>query len=160
MRSAMKYVVDTNIFNKLVDGVIKPEELPDDGEFVATHIQMDELRHTKNEERRQSLLVKFDELIDEIVPTESFVLGTSRLGQGKLGGGASFDGIKADLDSKNKGKANNSNDALIAEVAAKNGYTLLTADSDLYEVVQEHDIAYHFWATSRDQSGDDGRSGR
>lgn len=144
----MKYVVDTNIINKLVDGIIRPEELPSDGEFVASHIQIDELRRTKNEERREILISKFEEIVDEVVPTESFVLGISRLGQGKLGSGVSYEAIKGDLDSRNGGKANNQSDALIAEVAAENGFTLLTADFDLYQVVQQHDVAYHYWSIS------------
>ena len=142
----MKYVVDTNIINKLVDGFINSAELPTDGEFVASHVQMDELRQTKNEERREILLLKFDELVDEIVPTESFVLGISKLGQGKLSRGDLYNAIKSDLDSKNKSKANNSKDALIAEVAAREGYMLLTADHDLFQVIQKHDIAYCYWA--------------
>lgn len=123
----MKYVVDTNIINKLVDGIIRSEELPTDGDFVASHIQMDELRQTKNEKRRETLLLKFNELIDEIVPTESFVLGISRLGHGKLSNGEMYNAIKGDLDSRNKRKANNAKDALIAEIAGQNGHTLLNS---------------------------------
>ena len=57
-----------------------------------------------------------------------------------------YNAIKSDLDSKNKSKANNSKDALIAEVAAREGYMLLTADHDLFQVIQKHDIAYCYWA--------------
>ena len=38
----------------------------------------------------------------------------------------------------NKSKPNNLQDVLIAEVAIVNGFTLLTADGDLSEVVKHH----------------------
>jgi predicted nucleic acid-binding protein len=141
----MKYVVDTSLINKLVDGTVGADELPNDGSFVASHIQIDELNQTKNVQRRTKLLEKFAEVIDEVLPTESFVLGTSRLGEGRLGDGVSYQAMKADLDSRNKGKTNNSEDALIAEVAMKNGYTLLTADFDLYQVAYVHGIGTMYW---------------
>lgn len=144
----MKYVVDTSLINKLVDCTVGADELPNDGSFVASHIQIDELNQTKNVQRRAKLLEKFAEVIDEVLPTESFVLGTSRLGEGKLGDGVPYQAIKAELDSRNKGKANNSEDALIAEVAMKNGYTLLTADFDLYQVAYAHGIGTMYWTTT------------
>ncbi|MEQ1534054.1 MAG: hypothetical protein HOO97_07225 [Sideroxydans sp.] len=44
----MSYVVDTNIFNNLVDGVFRIEDLPSGGPFPATHVQIDELNNTKD----------------------------------------------------------------------------------------------------------------
>jgi rRNA-processing protein FCF1 len=38
---------------------------------------------------------------------------------------------------------------LIAEVALKNGYVLLTADRDLYEVAQRLNIGVMYWAVWR-----------
>ena len=144
----MKYVVDTSLINKLVDGSVQASELPNDGSFVASHIQFDELSRTKNAQRKAELLRKFAETIDEMLPTESFVLGTSRLDEGKLGDGASYDAIKRELDSLNKGKGNNSEDALIAEIAKKNGYVLLTADFHLYQVAYSHGIGVMYWTTT------------
>ena len=145
----MKYVVDTCLINKLVDGSVHTDELPKGGSFVASHIQFDELNRTKNEKRRAELLQKFCETIDQVLPTESFVLGTSRLDEGKLGDGVSHDMIKRGLDSLNGGKTNNSEDALIAEVAMKNGYVLLTADFHLYQVTYRLGIGTIFWTTFR-----------
>jgi hypothetical protein len=116
----MKYVVDTCVINMLVDGAIIPETLPRDGEFAATHIQRDELTNTRDPNRRAKLLEKFSDTIDEIIPTESFVLGTSKLAQANLSDGLFYEAIKAALDEKNGGKRNNLQDALIADVAAKN----------------------------------------
>ena len=144
----MKYVVDTSLINKLVDGSVHANELPKDGSFVASHIQIDELNRTKNGKRRSELLQKFSETIDEVLPTESFVLGTSRLGEGKLGAGVSYETIKTELDSLNGGKTNNSEDALIAEIAMKNGYVLLTADFHLYQVAYTLGIGTIYWTTT------------
>ena len=143
-----KYIVDTSLINKLVDGNIGADELPSDGAFVASHIQFDELSRTRNIEKRVKLKEKFAEIIDEVLPTESFVLGTSRLGEGRLGDGASYQTIKRELDSRNKAKLNNSEDALIAEVAMRNGYTLLTADFDLYQVAYTQGIGVIYWTTT------------
>ena len=134
----MPYVVDTNIFNKLVDGIIAPDDLPSDEPFVATHVQVDEINNTSDKERRAQLFLKFVELGPKIVPTESFALGVSRLGHGKLSDGVLFTKLKQDLDTMNKSKPNNVRDVLIAEVAILNGFTLLTADGDLCEVVKRH----------------------
>jgi predicted nucleic acid-binding protein len=143
----MKYVVDTSLINKLVDGSVESDELPKDGSFVASHVQIDEINRTTDAERKLKLLEKFKETIDEVLPTESFVLGASQLGGGKLGNGVAYQSIKADLDARNKGKPNNSKDALIAEVAMINGYTLLTADYDLYQVSYAKGIGTMYWTT-------------
>jgi predicted nucleic acid-binding protein len=143
-----KYVVDTCLINKLVDGSVGPDELPKDGSFVASHIQFDELNKTKNAERKAKLLEKFAELINEVLPTESFVLDISRLDEARLGDGVSYHKIKEELDARNKSKPNNSHDALIAEVAMRNGYTLLTTDFDLYQTAYNQGIGVMYWTTT------------
>lgn len=144
----MKYVVDTSIINKLVDGSIHVDNLPSNGDYLASHIQIDEINKTKDEERRARLFLTFSKTIDNIVPTESVVIGLSRIEECKIGDGESYQKLKDSLDALNKKKSNNANDALIAEVALKNGYTLITADYHMYEVAQQHDVAVHWWATS------------
>ena len=122
----MKYVVDTNIFNKLLDGDLLPINLPSDGEFIATHIQIDELNNTKNIERRAQLFLVFATIAPRLVPTESFALGISRLNQAKLSKKDNLAKvIKNDLDGLNGGKSNNIQDALIAEVAKKHGINFI-----------------------------------
>lgn len=141
------YVVDTSLINKLVDGSAHVDELPKDGEFIATHIQIDEINRTKDEERRAKLFLTFSKNVNDIVPTETFVLGKSRLGEGKLSDEETYKKIKNHLDSLNNGKQNNIDDALIAEVALINGFILLTADYHLYEVAQLQNIGVIFWGT-------------
>lgn len=133
----MRYVVDTNIINWLVDGAIRPEKLPNDGQFVATHVQVDELNNTQDKERRAQLFLKFTATVDDVVPTESMVVGISRIGLSKISDGALYYSLKGALDNKRK-RRNNAQDALIAEVAIKNNYVLLTADRDLSEVAKHH----------------------
>jgi predicted nucleic acid-binding protein len=131
----MSYVVDTNIFNDLLDGRILIKDLPNDGSYIATHVQIDEINNTKNGERRAQLFLMFAKLRPEIVPTESLVWDVSRWDEGKFSDGVLFEQLKQELDALNNSKPNNSKDVLIAEVAIVNGFTLLTADKDLANVM-------------------------
>ena len=144
-----KYVLDTSLINKLVDGSVNLVELPKDGAFVATHVQLDELKRTPDKNRRRELLDKFSEVVDEVHETDTFVLGESRLGQAKLGSGLGYREIKKRLDALNGGKKNNLRDALIAEVAFRDGYVLLTADQDQSTVAQTLGIGVCYWAVGR-----------
>jgi len=107
----MKYMVDTNIINWPIDGSMSTDDFPKDAAFVATHIQHDELSKTRDSERKQSLLDQFNLL---------------------------FGQLKSALDSLNHCKSNNSEDALIAEAAIVNGYTLITADEDLHNIAENY----------------------
>jgi hypothetical protein len=112
---------------------------------VATHVQIDELNKTSNVERRTKLLDRFS-IVDTIVPTESVVLGVSKLNHCKLSDGILHSKLKTDLDSLNGGKSNNTKDALIAEVAIVNQYELLTADYHLAEVAKTHGCKVRYFA--------------
>lgn len=140
----MQYMVDTNIFNWLIDGTLSTENFPKDAHFVATHIQYDELNKTRDSSRKCQLLDRFKTLVDSTVPTESTVLDTSRLGSCTLGNGTLYNQIKGNLDSLNQNKRNNAEDALIAEAAIVNGHTLITADVDLRIVAEEHGCSVDF----------------
>ena len=134
----MKYVLDTNIINWLVDEIIKPADLPVDGEFVASHILVDELNRTSDKERRAQLLITLVSIRCELIQTETTIWDISRWGQSKLGYGEIYNSIKTQLDEKNGGGHSNLHDALIAEVAIVNEFTLLTADRDLADVARKH----------------------
>lgn len=136
----MKYVLDTSVFNQLLDGLISLSDLPPNAEFVATHIQIDELKATKNQQRRTSLLAVFTSIAPEVVPTESGVWDVSRWGEFKWGDGVSYGQIKVALDVANNCKKNNIQDALIGEVAFKNGYGLITSDNDLHLVMTKFNV--------------------
>ena len=145
---AAKYVVDTCIINWLVDGLLAESDLPGDGDYVATHIQRDELARTRDPVRREALLDKFSDLIGEHMPTSSTVIGVSRLGECRLGTSGYCDAVKAALNSINHGRANNLLDALIAEVAIVHGYTLLTTDQDLARAAESSGCAVRCWKKS------------
>jgi predicted nucleic acid-binding protein len=140
------YVVDTNIFNKLVDGMLSLADLPSDGQFLATHVQIDELNNTRDSERRARLFLKFAEIAPALVPTESFALDISRLDLAKLSDGQLFQKLKNALDGLNSGKPNNTHDALIAEVSVVNGFTLLTSDYHLAEVAKKYQANVKYFA--------------
>lgn len=153
---------DTNVFNRLLDGVVPLDALNGRVNAHATHIQRDEIARTKDSARGKALAVVFGNVTGAAVPTESFVLGVSRLDEARLGGerivptnsavwGVSVWGqakwtaddnlygpIKADLDELNGGKKNNTEDALIAETAIKHGYVLVTDDEDLAAVTKKY----------------------
>ena len=134
----MKYLVDTNIINWLIDGRVEHEALPSDGELVATHIQIDEINRTSNEDRRARLVLTLMSTIRELLPTETTILGVSRLAWCKLGNGTIYESIKEALDARNGRRSSNIHDAPIAEVAIVNRFTLLTADTDLAQITREH----------------------
>src|SRR5471030_518577 len=101
------YMFDTVIFNRILDRrILIP--IKENAYYFVTHIQIDEINATKDVSRRQGLLKVFNQTCckkvptesavwnvskwdeakysDEIIrPTESFVLGHSRLGVAKLG---------------------------------------------------------------------------
>ena len=61
------------------------------------------------------------ELRPEKIPTESFVVGTSRIGSAKIGDGNLIERLRT-------GNLKKTNDALIGETAIKNNLTLITND--------------------------------
>ena len=158
----LKCMFDTRAFNLILDKNFPLESLKDRVTAYATHIQRDEISNTKNLEQRLALVQIFKNVVSESVPTESLVLGVSRLGEARLGGerivpteSAVWDisrcdeakwpssdnlytQIKTNLDALNKGKRNNVQDALIAETSIKGGYILVTDDTDLVEVTKEY----------------------
>jgi len=134
---ATKYILDTVIFNRLVEGRLSVEDLPSDGTFVATHIQKDELSRTGKTEKREQLLSKFSEFIPTLEPTASLVFDVSRWDQARWSDGKLFQELKTALDTLKK-KPNNVQDALIAEVAIVDRCTLVTCDKNLAQVARAH----------------------
>ena len=133
----MKYVVDTCVINWLLDRKIAREDLPPNGDFLVTYVQVEELNRTAGETRRLQLFLLFAMLHAEIVITETADWGVAPFGMFKLGTGQHFESLRRELDAR-VARASNKGDALIAEVALANGHTLLTADRNLAEVVKAH----------------------
>jgi predicted nucleic acid-binding protein len=137
------YMLDTNIFSNLVNGCLPLAQLPSDGRFWATHVQLEELSETKDVERRAELIAKFYELTPE-TRNAAFALDVKGAGcdQAELRENPSvWLSLKNALDAKNNGHKNNGEDTCIAEAAHFHGCVLITGDSDLAAVAESEGIA-------------------
>ena len=131
-----KYIFDTNIFNRILDGKIDPSKLSNKDCYV-THVQFDEIHATKDKNRRMRLEGIFSQVLSTQLPTESFVLDVSRLDEAKLSNGAMYGRFLQRLNELNKSKPNNVQDALIGETALTNGIALVTEDKNLAQIITE-----------------------
>ena len=131
------YMFDTNIFNEILDQSIDLTSI-EDASYYVTHVQLNEIQATKNEERRNQLLKTFHEVDKEAIATESAVYGISEWGNAKWGSAHGlYQPIVDRLGELNKKKKNNTQDALIAETAIINNQILVTNDTDLQAVAGE-----------------------
>lgn len=161
MTHGIGYVLDTNVFNHLLDGTIDIAKLKGK-RLLATHVQRDEISNTKDQARREALLAVFELLITEhattssavagisvadgevasassLVPTESAVWDVSRWDEARWGANDDvFTGMRGELDVLNKRKGNNPQDILIAETALRNNWILVTSDADLFAVITKY----------------------
>ncbi len=139
----MKYVLDTVIFNRVLDGKFSLSSLPEGSAFVATRIQLEELKKTPDLARRCDLLRTFHEIAPELIPASfSFDIKGAGFDEGKWS--ESDDSIKLRSDlGKIKPKPNNWEDALIAEVALEQKYWLVTADKNLANVARKHGVSVY-----------------
>lgn len=142
---------DTNVFNHILGEQKIIDLISEKLNVFATHIQRDEISKTKDEVRKNNLLSIFQELTTgNAMPTESAVWDVSEWNECKWGknvvtesgqGIATeqelhlYEEILKELNTKNKSKPNNKEDALIAETAIKNRLVLVTHDKDLFVVV-------------------------
>jgi predicted nucleic acid-binding protein len=143
-KDMQKYMFDTNVFKNILKNNICLDVFYD-GELYITHIQKDEIMAYKNVKKRNELLKIFNILEQEELPTESLVLGTSRLGMARIGDGVLFTNIKNDLD-KIEIKENNIEDALIAETAILNEITLVTFDNNLAVIAKLHGCSVRYFS--------------
>lgn len=150
-----RYMLDTNIFDALVKGWLTVDRFPSDGTLCATHVQLEELKNTKDSERRSRLSETFTKIITATGVTLdagfAFDIAGAGLNQGVWrSDGALYRALKNGLDEawerkskrdqRRSKKENNAKDALIAEAAKFNDCTLLTRDRDLATVAANHGI--------------------
>jgi predicted nucleic acid-binding protein len=129
---------DTNVFNWLVQRDLSINDLPLNGEFVATPVQRSELEATPGDEKREALLAKFSEVVTDLYSAPfAFDVPGAGFDQGRWTDGKLASAIRSDLDRHRK-KRNNIQDALIAETAITNGFTLVTCDGALRHVAEAH----------------------
>lgn len=129
-----KYMLDSNVFDDIVSGKLKFELIlkyqeKTDMNIYLTHIQNDEIQSCKDEEKRKKLTLFVLKVRPIIIPTETLVVGTSRLGEAKLGNGDVFTKIKGE-------NIKHTGDALIGETAIKNNLILVTNDKILKSKVE------------------------
>lgn len=140
----MKYLLDTNIFNRIKDQRLHISDLAlsNKSVFLVTNVQRCEIEATTNQKRRKELLEVFEKIQLKNVPIESFALDIPGAGldESKLNHDPRVYELKNDLDAENNGKSNNWQDVLIAEVALLNGYCLVTTDKNLADVSKKQGI--------------------
>jgi predicted nucleic acid-binding protein len=136
------YMLDTNIFNAILDGKAASTSLKGH-RLLVTGIQADELRATSSPERRAALLNVYKEIRPTSLPSSSFAFDIEGAGFGQAywnDGSGNFEKMLArlrELDPGGKNAANQVRDVLIAETAMKNGAILVSRDSNLRQVVSE-----------------------
>lgn len=144
----MKYVLDTNIFNRILDNSFDLSSLPSDAIFVATKIQLEELEKTKVKDpiRGEELVATFQSIDPKMLPASfSWGIAGAGWGEGTWSDGKVASELHAALEAI-KSRNNNWQDALIAEVAFESGYCLVTADKILAEVAKKYGVTVHYVA--------------
>jgi predicted nucleic acid-binding protein len=139
-----KYMLDTNVFNKVLDGAVSFETFA--VPLLATRIQKSELGNTRDPLRRERLLAVFTEA-DPVIPlTASAAWDIEGAGWSQAcwnDGSGTFQRMLARLRELDENKRrpppplNQERDILTAETAIKNGAILVTDDANLREVVTE-----------------------
>lgn len=130
-----KYIFDTNIFDDIVDGILKVSDIVKyknykKVEIYVTHIQIDEINKCSDEDKRARLNIFMVKIRPILIPTSSCVYDISRYDESKYGNGNILDKIK-------KGNIDHVEDALIGETAIKEGIILVTNDRRLKNIVIE-----------------------
>lgn len=119
----MKVILDSNVFDDVVKGKIDLDIFEKNNiEVCITHIQVDEINECPDKEKRALLFNSMTALRPEKIPSESFVIGMSRIGEAKITDG---DHIIERLKNSN---IKRTNDAIIGETAIKNDLILITND--------------------------------
>src|SRR6266568_7586797 len=132
------FMLDTTVFNRVLDGAVDPASLSSRGKLFVTHVQLNELQATRRSERLKQLLGVFTAIDRERVSTAAAVWGVSEWGGAEYGDAdGAYGTMLRSLNARNDSKDNNAQDILIAVTALKRGYTLVTNDRDLAAVFQE-----------------------
>ncbi|RYZ92570.1 MAG: hypothetical protein EOP06_03905 [Proteobacteria bacterium] len=132
----MKLMLDSHLFDRLLEGRISIEDIRSAGTPFVTHVQMRELKAIPEAKRdkREKLLALVKEVTASEVPTP-FILGETPLGSGYLGAAMPmFEEMYSEL-TRVSGKKNDIRDCMIADAAFAIGAVLITDDADLRAVV-------------------------
>ena len=126
-KDRIRVMFDNDVLNKMVEGALDVDNIKNCNkfEFYATHIQTDQVSQCKDADKRARLTLALAKLSPVILPTESGVLGISRLGEFK------FSSEDSKIEDLRKGNQSHTADALIGETAIKKGILLVTNDKTL-----------------------------
>lgn len=140
------YMLDTNVFNDVLDGKISPMAITKH-RLLVIGVQAAELCATRNSERRADLLAVFEKINPSTEPASSFAWSIEGAGWKQAywnDGSGNFQRMLTrlrQLDSenrnKNRGDFNKIRDILIAETAIKHRAVLVSRDANLRQVVSE-----------------------
>lgn len=133
------FLLDTNIFNHLVEGKIQKTDLPLEFPIFVTTVQYDEIAKCSDIQKRTDLYSWIQILSDHTAPLETLVWDVGHLDNAKFGEGELYQKLLLSLEAKKKRKNNaNIHDALIGEVAIIGRMILVTNDNDLALIVKEN----------------------
>ncbi len=135
IKNSKNIMFDTNSFDKILSGDI-PIELIKKSislgyRYFITHIQTDEVSNIPDnkKDKRAKLVLFLSAVAPSLIPTESFVLGYTRWGYGKLGTAGYYE----KLLNENK---TNIRDAIIGDTAIKNGFIIVTEDNKFINKIE------------------------
>lgn len=140
-----RLMLDTNIFNHVLDDAVPVEELHRQGDLFVTPVQHQELSNTKDPLRRDDLSGIFKAFRTQERPLQTAVWGHGTWGGGQTWGqrGPHFDAMLQALKAPGGRRAKspgNTGDSLTAEVCLSEGITLVTDDGPLTAVAQKSGI--------------------
>ncbi|RXN87800.1 hypothetical protein C7R54_14480 [Achromobacter aloeverae] len=128
------------MFNRVLDKQFDLSSVQDATGLVASPVQLYELRSTPDETRRTELLQIFNSVTPDLEATAlAFDIPGAGFDEANWGDDDRIQAVRNDLE-KVKSKLNNWQDALIAGVALKYGYGLVTSDRLLADVAERHGI--------------------
>ena len=85
----MRVIFDSNVFDDIIAGRLDVSVLIRKRvKIYITHIQKDELAACRNEQRRTQLLQCMASIGVHTLPTESFCIGVSRIGEARISDGS------------------------------------------------------------------------
>lgn len=139
----MNLMLDTNIFNHILDEIFELSLFPSGATLFATKVQYEELKNTSNIIRRDKLLQTFIRIDPEIKPALfAWNIPGAGWSEGVWATGEEsdfYDELYNELE-KLKSKPNNTQDAIIATIAYTKGYILVTEDGILSDVARKKGI--------------------
>jgi hypothetical protein len=113
-----RYVLDTNIFNRVVEGILAIKDLPSDGVFCASEVQLNEIGKTKDPVKRTLLEEMFQKIGPQISERKTTPWGYGGWGTGTWGmEGGYYDALLKGLRKLHSDKLSDVEDALIGEIS-------------------------------------------